>query len=458
MIKEYNKEPRSQASGPVLLKEILKNCNLPLNKVNVPVKRSYKILYTNEEKERLREELIKEGKKGCRILRATFNDIEEDHERSIGLQVHLLGPKEKIILRSFLGFKSTDGKSRQYRESIAKKAKCSKRHISRTTKKFQELGWLSKERDTGWERVQYKINPLLVSGPLSSEFWLNLLNEEELQVYIDHDMLPGGYIPKSIPKERIIPRATYWKKREEEIKKFKEEKRKVEEQKNRKERENYRSPSNRVEVTPSKEIYISGSYLSKNLQGCENVDKYFVSGRSKYPVSRDVEMSKKTLNFNNLGFSRVMTHISSLYEFNASQRLKLFAFPISCLEIVFENMESYVSPQRGGRKFFLKCQAHCEQRRMKPDWNRYTSLCEEYGITKDIVSSSNSKSGMYNIHVSQKKETLEYLIEQRLSWKQRIHEAEGKPDPLCMIGVTRSRLAMVEEEIAQRIDNGETIH
>ena len=458
MSKEYNKQRSSQASGPVSLKEVLNNCNLPFNKGNVSVKRSYKIIFTNEEKERLREELIKEGKKGCRILRATFNDIEEDHERSIGLQVHLLGPKEKIILRSFLGFKSTDGKSRQYRESIAKKAKCSKRHISRTTKKFQELGWLSKERDTRWERVQYKINPLLVRGRLSSEFWLNLLKEEELQLYMDHDMLPGGYIPKSIPKERIIPRKTYWKKREEEIKKFKEEKRKVEEQKNRKERENYRSPSNRVEVTPSKEIYISGSYLSKNLQGCENVDKYFVSGRSKYPVSRGVEMSRKTLNFHDIGFSSVMSHISSFYEMNVSKKLKLFAFPISCLESVFQNMESYVSPKKGGDRFFFKAEAYCAQHRMKPDWNRYISLCKEYGIPKDITSSSNSKSGMYNIHVPQEEESLAYLLEERLSWKLRIQEAEGKPDPFCMIGVARSRLSAVETELAQRINNGETIN
>ncbi len=457
MIKEYNKQPRSQASGPVSIKEVLNNCKLPFNKVNVSVKvlpENKRRKYTPEQTTVIKKKRQKKAREEKEISPISFKEmIVNPEEVILGL-----AKKERAIFELLYSFRNKGGLSRQRRSVIAEIAQCTVGYVSRVTRKFVELGLLCKSSKTCWDSVQYVINPKLIRGPLSFSLWFNLLGKKDQNLWMDHEMLPGGYISKSIPKERIIPNKTYWKKREEEIKKFKEEKRKVEEQKNRKERENYSNSSNRVKDTHNISDNIKESYLSKNLEGCENVDKYFVSGRSKYPVSRDEEMSRKTLNFNDIGFSSVMSHISSFYELNVSKRLKLFAFPISCLESVFQNMESYVSPKRGGDRFFLKCQAYCEQHRMKPDWNRYTSLCKEYGIPKDITSSSNSKSGMYNTHVPQEEESLAYLIQERVSWKLRIHEAEGKPDPLCMIGVARSRLAMVEEELAERIDNGETIH
>jgi len=458
MTKEYNKQRSSQAFISVSINKVLNNCNSALNKGNVsvkvhPKKKSKK--YTPEQTTVIKEKRQKKAREEKEISPISFKEMIVNPEGVIlGL-----AKKERAIFELLYSFRNKGGLSRQRRSVIAWIAQCTVGYVSRVTRKFVELGLICKSSKTCWDSVQYVINPKLIRGPLSFSLWFNLLGKKDQKLWMDHEMLPGGYIPKSIPKERIIPRATYWKKREEEIKKFKEEKRKVEEQKNRKERENYSNHSNRVKDTHNISNNIKGSYLSKNLQGSENVDKYFVSGRSKYPVSRDEEMSRKTLNFNDIGFSSVMSHISSFYQLNVSQKLKLFAFPISCLESVFQNMESYVSPKTGGNRFLSKCEAYCAQHRsMKPDWNRYTSLCKQYGITQDRnVSSSNSKSGMYNTHVPQEEESLAYLLQERVSWKLRIQEAEGKPDPLCMIGVARSRLAMVEEELAERIDNGETI-
>ena len=64
---------------------------------------------------------------------------------------------------------------------------------------------------------------------------------------------------------------------------------------------------------------------------------------------------------------------------------------------------------------------------------------------------------MYKTHVSRKKNTLVYLLQERVRWEKTIKEAVCKGDPLGTIPWARRLLAKVDSELAERIDNGETI-
>ncbi len=50
-----------------------------------------------------------------------------------------------------------------------------------------------------------------------------------------------------------------------------------------------------------------------------------------------------------------------------------------------------------------------------------------------------------------------YLLQERVRWEKTIKEAVCKGDPLGTIPWARSLLAKVDSELAERIDNGETI-
>ncbi len=434
MTKEYNKEPRSQASGAVSIKEVLNNCNLPLNKVNVSVKvrpenngrsKPDKEEFGYDKRNPNRPDINGKPDKRMYTEEVPCNDFMIDREKylSYGYRDSFRKAFEYITKPRL---ESLDIKN----STLAEEVGCSTRTATRITDKLYIDGILEK-----YSRGTYSVNTYIVSeeltkdGPLSTSLWKSRLSDKEREDLDMFELLPGGYFSKK------------YKTNLEEIEKS----------------------GFTLDNGPIVQLYNTNSFIEKlNKSTCKviqkNVSKYFVSGRSKYPVSGGVEMNRKTLNFNDIGFSSVMSHISSFYELNVSKKLKLFAFPISCLESVFQNMESYVSPKRGGDRFFSKAEAYCAQHRMKPDWNRYISLCKEYGIPKDITSSSNSKSEMYKTHVSQKEDTLVYLLQERVRWEKTINEFELKGDPLGMVPWARSLLAKVDSELAERINNGETIH
>ena len=74
-----------------------------------------------------------------------------------------------------------------------------------------------------------------------------------------------------------------------------------------------------------------------------------------------------------------------------------------------------------------------------------------------MTSSISPKSEMNKTHVTQKKDTLVDLPQERVRWEKTIKEAVCKGDPLGTIPGARSLLAKVDSELAERIDNGETI-
>lgn len=442
MSKEYNKQPRSQAFGLVSLKEVINNKNFILNKGNVLVKvlpKNKRGKYTPDHEElgydlRNPKRADINGKPDKRMYteEVPCNDFMIDREK------YLSYGKKDYFKKAFEYITKPGLESLEIKNStLAKEIGCSKRTATRITDRFYRDGIIEK-----YSRGTYSVNIYIVSeeltkdGPLSTSLWLSRLSDKESEDFDMFGILPGGHLSKDFLKNK------------EEIEKS----------------------GFTLDNEPNGQLYNTTSFIEKLNKSTiqKNVDKYFVDGREgknrhiktkskKYPVSRDEEMSRKTLNFNDIGFSSIMESIASLYELNASKKLKLFAFPISCLDHVFENMESYVSPKRGGDRFFSKCESYCAKHRMKPDWNRYISLCKEYGIPKDITSSSNSKSEMYKTHVPQKKDTLVYLLQERVRWEKTIKEAVCKGDPLGTIPWARSLLAKVDSELAERIDNGETI-
>ena len=453
MIKVSQESRVSQASGAVSIKSLLGSSTFLSNNLSKSVNTTKKKTYTPDETTVIKNRSLKKAREEKKTSPISFKELVVNADQVI-LE---LSKKERAIFEALWCFRNNGGLSRQRRSVIAKLANCTVWHVSRTTKKFVELGILCKSSETCWDTVQYVINPKLIRGALSFSLWFNLLSNKHQELYMDHGMLPGGYIETSIPKKRIIPRESHWKKKQAEIKKFKEEKRKIEEQKNRKERELYGSSLNREERTHYISNYLKESYLSKNQDVREHVDKHYVSGRSKYPVSRGIEMSKKTLNFDELGFSGVRTSIASKYELNASQKLKLLAFPISCLEVVFEQIgsASYSSLKGGYESFIYKCSDYCSERGMKPDFNRYQSLCKEYGLSQEL--SKSIRKPMYQSYKHEAVEiTLESLTKELLTLRKLIRTAHDNPYGESTIKWGQNRISVIEKEIMEKMD--ESIH
>lgn len=215
-------------------------------------------------------------------------------------------------------------------ETVRKKAGCSTRTVQRGFKKLIADGLLSRTREHGRSVFLYKLNPILLKGKQSYEMWCKESPQEYSDIVMKHGMIPPG-------KKRIIVK------------------------------------SKRTSLSEYVTLNIIGSLL-----------KFKLIGRKRSRISMNF-LKKEEIsiaNFNEIVFSKIRKKIGSGFRLNRTEKLKLFAFPESVLELAFKHFSWERAKGRtiGYGWFLSMCIESCKKIGIKPDWSNFYRLCEEYGV------------------------------------------------------------------------------
>lgn len=315
------------------------------------------------------------------------------------------------------------------RKTFAEKLGYSLKTITRATNKLMADGLLYKYRENTYVSNDYILSPVLYKGKASFEIWLNYsLTEEQQRHYLLHGVLPNDAVPKPFL---------------------------------------YRVQQGNVpcNINIYKREYL---YYKRVRRGRAQVHNYPKKGmmsmkNGKRGLANVKSTDKQGLNLDEIGFSDTSKSISSLLSLNNSQKLKLFAFPESCLHHVWGSLKSmtFVYPKRGWQEFLKQAISFCTKLGIRPDWDKYKRLCTLYDIQVEKEHGSYTspkKAPMYTRYIPEKESQVgvQGLLEQRQKWIQAIETYTSRDNFFIdLVKFARLRLRMVEEELALKIDRGE---